>query len=66
MPSFQVLAKVLCLIPGLDQDAAIAASCQFYPLITDSVEDEGFDYDWKLSFGCTACEVSIVCKGGDD
>ena len=32
VPSLQVLAKVLRLVPGLEMEAAIVASCQFYVL----------------------------------
>lgn len=56
-PSFQVLAKVLCLVPGLKKHAEIAASCQFYV-----IEDQLFAGETQSPVTCSYCEKQI---GGD-
>lgn len=56
-PSFQVLAKVLCLVPGLKKHAEIAASCQFYV-----IDDQLFTGETQSPVTCSYCEKQI---GGD-
>ncbi|KAK1830908.1 hypothetical protein QBC39DRAFT_101008 [Podospora conica] len=61
-PSFQVLAKALRLIPGLERDAEVAASCQFYIVDKEVSEDEGFAGNANVSFDCGGCGVSMAWK----
>lgn len=56
-PSFQVLAKVLCLVPGLKKHAEIAASCQFYV-----IDDQLFTGETQSPVTCSYCEKHV---GGD-
>ncbi|KAJ4325908.1 hypothetical protein N0V84_003294 [Fusarium piperis] len=56
-PSFQVLAKVLCLVPGLKRHAEIAASCQFYV-----IDEQLFTGQTQSPVTCSYCEKRI---GGD-
>ncbi|RSM01346.1 hypothetical protein CEP52_008633 [Fusarium oligoseptatum] len=56
-PSFQVLAKVLCLVPGLEKHAEIAASCQFYV-----IDDQRFTGETQSPVTCSYCEKQV---GGD-
>ncbi|EEU41697.1 uncharacterized protein NECHADRAFT_87666 [Fusarium vanettenii 77-13-4] len=56
-PSFQVLAKVLCLVPGLKKHAEIAASCQFYV-----IDDQLFTGKSQSPVTCSYCEKHV---GGD-
>lgn len=56
-PSFQVLAKVLCLVPGLKKHAEIAASCQFYV-----IDDQLFTGETQSPVACSYCEKRV---GGD-
>ncbi|UPL00393.1 hypothetical protein LCI18_011327 [Fusarium solani-melongenae] len=56
-PSFQVLAKVLCLVPGLKKQAEIAASCQFYV-----IDEQRFTGQTQSPVTCSYCEKHV---GGD-
>lgn len=56
-PSFQVLAKVLCLVPGLKRHAEIAASCQFYV-----IDEQLFTGRTQSPVTCSYCEKRV---GGD-
>jgi tetratricopeptide (TPR) repeat protein len=67
-PSFQVLAKVLRLVPGLEEQAAIAASCQFYIIDPSLIGDQYIphvyswlpgDVDENLSLKCSGCEIDL-------
>ncbi|RSL62887.1 hypothetical protein CEP54_005486 [Fusarium duplospermum] len=56
-PSFQVLAKVLCLVPGLKKHAEIAASCQFYV-----IDEQRFTGETQSPVTCSYCKKQV---GGD-
>ncbi|KAF1813441.1 hypothetical protein P152DRAFT_457803 [Eremomyces bilateralis CBS 781.70] len=44
-PSFRMLAKSLACLPGLERDAQIALSCQFYIVDKDIREPDKADED---------------------
>ncbi|KAH8663182.1 hypothetical protein BGZ61DRAFT_539214 [Ilyonectria robusta] len=54
-PSFQILAKVLCLVPDLEEHAEIAASCQFY-VINDGL----FTNKYQSPVSCSYCERVVA------
>lgn len=54
-PSFQILAKVLCLVPDLKEHAEIAASCQFY-VINDGL----FTDKYQSPVTCSYCEKVVA------
>ncbi|KAH7129470.1 hypothetical protein B0J13DRAFT_138680 [Dactylonectria estremocensis] len=54
--SFRMLAKALSLLPGLESEAMIACSLQFYDMET-APSRSGKPFDWKVT--CAACRCTI-------